>query len=162
MPGLSTLPSLETNLACAPDTHTQAVGGPLRSIYTPSAKAGGKGCRSRATPSVPFPPLPRAWQRAPDARQGELPVYPASSGVPGILQGAQLLLGVDCAVTHSVDEKPESQAKIVMVFFQPKRWWCAARQLQWIGPPRFRVSRTQAQGRHKTPPENSSNFCQAW
>lgn len=64
----------------------------------------------------------------PDDRQGELPVYPASSPSARHFAASQLFLGVGCAVTHFADEKPEAQAKEVMVFLKS-----AARQLQWVG-----------------------------
>lgn len=88
LPGLSTLPSLETNLECAPKIHTQAVGGPLWSIYTPSAKAEGKAVRvGQLLLFLSLPPLPGLGsERQTTGRQGELPVYPASSGVPGIFR----------------------------------------------------------------------------
>lgn len=77
--GLSTLPSLETNLECAPEIHTQAVGGPLWSIYTPSAKAEGKAVRVGQL--LLFPSVGGSPGLAASARRqaGGVPVYPASS-----------------------------------------------------------------------------------
>lgn len=75
--GLSTLPSLEANLECAPEIHTQAVGGPLSSIYTPSAKAEGKAVRVGQL--LLFPSLGSLGLAVSARRQaGGVPVYPAS------------------------------------------------------------------------------------
>lgn len=49
------------------------------------SQGGGKGCQSWATPSVPFPRLSGLGTERQTTGRG-VPVYPASSGAPGILQ----------------------------------------------------------------------------
>lgn len=82
---------------CARDTHTQAVGGPLWSIYTSSAKAEGKAVRVGQL--LLFLSL-RSLGLAASARQQAEGV----ASLPGVFRSArhfaafQPLLGVDCAV----------------------------------------------------------------
>lgn len=78
---LSKLPSLETNLECAREPQTQAVGGPPWSIYTSTAKAEGKAVRIGRF--LLFASLGLAI--TPGDMQEGVPAYPASSYVPGIL-----------------------------------------------------------------------------
>lgn len=129
LPGLSTLPSLETNLECAPETHTQAVGGPLWSIYTPSAKAEGKTVRvGQLLLFLSLRSLGLAVSARRQAGRGSCQFTRRLLRVPGILQRLSCFLEWIHAVTHFVDEKPEARAKEVMVFLKS-----TARQLQWVG-----------------------------
>lgn len=108
------------------------------------SQGGGKDCQSWATPSVPFPPLPGLGSECQTTgRQGELPVYPASSRSARHFAASQLLLGVDRAATHFVDEKPEAWAKELMVFLKN-----TSRQLQWVGlaPPPTPLQNLQDSG----------------
>lgn len=71
---------------CARDTHTHRRLEALCGVFTLPQPRRRERLSELGNSFCSFPSAPWAWQRAPDNRQRELPVYPASSGVPGTLQ----------------------------------------------------------------------------